>query len=720
MIPQKIFIENFMSHSKSEINFNLFSTALILGENLSDPEQSNGVGKSTIIHAINFALFGEYPTSTIDKIIRDGAAKASVIFEFKLNDNDYQIIRERTKKNNLIKLSILKNNEWTDLSELRNSESSLEILKLINISYNTYKNAYCFEQDDSNDFLSLKNPKERLNILKNAFNLSIYDKLYKKTSELYSENNKLLFAESKVLDSLGNPEDDLKINNEKIIQTKNILNSKNNQLQIIKDLLLEKNKILSELNSLSINTDLPVKIKNLQEEINSIEFKIKKYQSNILDYSKNNSQNISKKENVALKKQEHSEQLDALKKIKLIDSSELNSKIKELELEIQIIQKNINILEFNINKLKQPITAESICPECQQNVQEEHRILHAQKANEQIIKHNEELTSLKDKLKKLFSKKETLKNSLLEQESTKNKIVKYTNELSSLEELEESINNNISQTNESLLKFKQELDALNFNLNSKKENLQLLQNDFSNNSNFSDETKNKRDSLNKEIIELTSQANNLSESIKIGENNLIILNEKNNNYQSALKNVISVKDKIKKLEESKNRLQLLQQAFAPLGAPNLVITSVLDDFQKNTNFWLSKLRNGLEVQFLISKLKGGIEEDTFNLNFFYNGKEFDLSQLSGGQKFMIKIALKLGLIDTLKSKFNIKLNLICFDEVDEHIDIAASKSFFEIIKELEKTNKILIITHKEMLKEKFNNYIVVKSDGNSSSATLLS
>lgn len=718
MIPQKIMLENFMSHSKSEIDFNLFSTALILGENLSDPEESNGVGKSTLIHAINFALFGKYPTSTIDKIIREGATKASVTFEFKLDNDIYQVIRERTKKNNLLKLSILKDDTWEDISQLRKSESSSELIKLLNISYDTYKNAYCFEQDDYSDFLSLKSPKDRLNILKNAFNLQIYDKLQKRVSELSSENNKLLFAENKVVESIGNPEEEIKIINQKIADTQKILSSKRSELESIQNIILDKNKILLELNQLSSDDDLILKISSAKEEVNICKIKLQKQQDALSGYKATNF--LSKKDLFLSQKETAQKSLDELNNIKLIDVNDLNSKLKIEEDNIQSFQKEISILEFNIKKLKHPLTKEDVCPECQQVVPEEHRELHTKKVSLEIENNNNQLQLFKEKLSKSLSKKEKIKESISEQQLTKNKIVKLTSEIASLDQLLSSVDDNIAQINNSISKVSEEIIILTSALSSKEESLKILQDKFSNDASFSAEVKNKRANLTLELSNLNNQKNSLNESIKIGENNLIILNEKLNNNKINLEKLLEVKKKISSLDDIKNIYQILNQGFSPLGAPNVVITSVLDEFQKNTNFWLAKLRNGLEVQFQISKAKKGIEEDTFNLNFFYNGKEFDLSQLSGGQKFIIKIALKLGLIDTLKSKFNTKINLICFDEVDEHIDIAASKAFFDIIKELEKTNKILIITHKEMLKQKFSNYIVVQSDGNSSSAMLTS
>ena len=69
MDPHYLLIEDFMSHRRTEIDCTKFDSALIVGQDKSNPRESNGVGKSVIYHAIKYALFGTYPTSVVDKII---------------------------------------------------------------------------------------------------------------------------------------------------------------------------------------------------------------------------------------------------------------------------------------------------------------------------------------------------------------------------------------------------------------------------------------------------------------------------------------------------------------------------------------------------------------------------------------------------------------------------------------------------------------------------
>ena len=95
MNPQFISIKNFMSHRCTEIDCTQFDSVLIMAQDHFDPRVSNGVGKTAIFSAIEYALFGTYPTSVIDGIVRDNTDLCQVTFDFIFNGLFYRIYRER-------------------------------------------------------------------------------------------------------------------------------------------------------------------------------------------------------------------------------------------------------------------------------------------------------------------------------------------------------------------------------------------------------------------------------------------------------------------------------------------------------------------------------------------------------------------------------------------------------------------------------------------------
>ena len=97
MDPQFISIKDFMSHRLTEIDCTKFESVLIMGQDHSNPMVSNGVGKTAIFAAIEYALFGTHPTSILDGVVRDGTDLCQVIFDFELDGNVYRVERERRR-----------------------------------------------------------------------------------------------------------------------------------------------------------------------------------------------------------------------------------------------------------------------------------------------------------------------------------------------------------------------------------------------------------------------------------------------------------------------------------------------------------------------------------------------------------------------------------------------------------------------------------------------
>ncbi|KAA8922673.1 DNA double-strand break repair ATPase Rad50 [Thermoplasma sp.] len=89
MIIDRIRLINFLSHEDSEIYFDT-GVNVIVGH--------NGAGKSSIIDAIRFALFGDRRTKKIEDMIRKGAKSMEVEMEFRNAGHKYIIRRSVTRR----------------------------------------------------------------------------------------------------------------------------------------------------------------------------------------------------------------------------------------------------------------------------------------------------------------------------------------------------------------------------------------------------------------------------------------------------------------------------------------------------------------------------------------------------------------------------------------------------------------------------------------------
>ena len=87
MIIQKLILENFISHSHTEIDFTQ-GVNIIVGH--------NGAGKSSIIDGIKLALFGEARGKYIQDMVKKGQRESSVYLEFSFGGNSYSVYRTIT------------------------------------------------------------------------------------------------------------------------------------------------------------------------------------------------------------------------------------------------------------------------------------------------------------------------------------------------------------------------------------------------------------------------------------------------------------------------------------------------------------------------------------------------------------------------------------------------------------------------------------------------
>ena len=139
-------VKNFMSvgNSTQAINFDRKDLVLVLGENLDlggdDTGARNGTGKTSIINALSYGLYGQALTNIKkDNLINKTNSKGMLVtVEFDFNSQSYKI--ERGRKPNTLKFYI--NNieqAITDESQGDSRETQAEIEKMLGMSHDMFK-----------------------------------------------------------------------------------------------------------------------------------------------------------------------------------------------------------------------------------------------------------------------------------------------------------------------------------------------------------------------------------------------------------------------------------------------------------------------------------------------------------------------------------------------------------------------------------------------------
>jgi len=174
--------ENFYSYKKGKINFNKYK-GLVGVEGLNkDTGGSNGSGKSVILEAIVYGLFGKsIRKSTEDAMVNTSVGRKCVV-KIKVNDN---IEITRSRKPTSLKFCV--NGEDRSLAHASRTQEAIE--KALGVDYKTFMAASVFGQHSNVDFLDAT-PDDKRKIINRFLNLDyIFDmknKIKRKRSDLRS------------------------------------------------------------------------------------------------------------------------------------------------------------------------------------------------------------------------------------------------------------------------------------------------------------------------------------------------------------------------------------------------------------------------------------------------------------------------------------------------------------------------------------------------------
>jgi exonuclease SbcC len=177
MIAKYIKLHNFYSHTDTEITFDkdIYS---ILGKILGT-NKSNGSGKSSIVRALNYALWGDSTESEKntrslqvkgDGLIHNDEDEMEVSFGFEMSDNEYEV-RRTLKRGSTASIYISKNGEKSTRYGVKDGQEVIE--RILGTNYEIFKNTSYFQQGDLNAFSKLT-PKAAKDIVMSILQLDIW------------------------------------------------------------------------------------------------------------------------------------------------------------------------------------------------------------------------------------------------------------------------------------------------------------------------------------------------------------------------------------------------------------------------------------------------------------------------------------------------------------------------------------------------------------------
>ena len=663
---------DFLSHSDTKLKFE-DGVTIFVGD--------NGAGKSSIIDAITFSLFGQHTRKSNKGLIRRGTNQGYAKIEFSIKDKKYETVRKIDTKGSLSAIfSETTNNNRVEIAagERKQFGESMteQVEKTIGMNFEKLKIASIVQQGELNSIINAKPRefKELLNAIIGIDKLDIASDTMQKVTKEFRK---------KIRTDLGGHDDTdiefLTKDFEKCQYDIKEAEPEKNQLES------QKKSVHRELEELlkKEETDTPKR-----DKINQLESQKKE----LLRYVKETIQGIQQEI------QENERKIDDCKncfeELKLKTGFE--GKLEKVEEEDKEVIKKIQEITTQIVSLKEKEKlAEKLqlkdnkCPVCDSNVEKLNPFFQEEHIKEEIIKLKQD-ADLKEKERIMYSQERD----------------RFVGELQKIRDAE-------ATRRAHSIKTKEELVAIQNNTESKKEKLSLADNEnLEQISQVDDHTKLIFDNILK--LELETKGFDEGEFKKLKER----IVEKRSNLSQIDQRMGGV---LEKIEKAKKQSQVIEKSIVELEKVKKYMLR-LDKIQSNVfsrdgsvaislRSWALNsisIKASEYLSILNTKIQRiALSEKAKNVSIACHSKTevLELESLSGGEKVSVALALRLGMASLLGAS---NLNLMILDEPTTHLDTERKKSLVDVLSQLSRIEKsqlpmqFLIITHDAEIFENSN------------------
>ena len=655
-------LSDFLSHEKTTIDLE-DGVTIFVGE--------NGAGKSSIIDAITFSLFGKHTRKSNKGLIRRGNNQGYAKIKFSIKDKQYEAERKINSKGSLnaALFEVIDNNRvQIAAGERKQFKESMteQVEKIVGMSFEKLKIASIVQQGELNSIINAK-PKEFKELLNSIIGI---DKL-----DIASESMKKITKEFREENRTESGYDDSQIDIlENMIQENQ--NNLDNATNAKRDLELLKTNLEKEITKLEDEVTLEKEKKNkidqLKEKTSDLEDYVDNQIKKINDEIGHNKEIIHNCEGCFEKKKQKPDFEEKLRR-STEEERDASKKIQEIEHQIVSLEEQ----EKLAGKLQ---LKDDKCPVCNSVVKKLNPLFQNKHLKQELIK-------LRDSIK---SKKE-------ERKAKDEEKIEFTNELDKIRDAETILDTHKIKTEEQLL-------AIQSDTESKEKKLELAKSEkLEQRSQIDEHAKKIFDSISKLESETKGfDKAKFDEKIKKLEKKR---DDKTNNVknwgvvdyqeQTAKNAITETKESILELEKVKNyisRLDNIQKhVFSRDGSVATSLRSwALNSISIKASEYLSVLNTKIQRIALSEKARD------VSIACHSKTEVLELESLSGGEKVSVALALRLGMANLLGSS---NLNLMILDEPTTHLDAERKKSLVEVLAQLSKIGKaettmqFLIITH---------------------------
>lgn len=677
---KKIKIRNIRSYLDQEVEFP--DGSFLLSGDI-------GSGKTSILLALEYALFGLQPGQKGSSLLRNSAQEAEVSLELEISEKLILIERKlkRTSKgvsNEYAAITIDGEKTESSLTEIKSRIVELlgypqEFVKKNNVLYRYT----VYSPQEQMKQIILEDPESRLNILRHVFGIDKYRQIKSNLSILLSNlknESKLLQGEISTLEqdkhTLLNRKQGLTSIEEKIRAQESELENKTMAKEEVKQGLKELEQKIEERRALLSEIEkTKILVLAKRELLVSLNSEIKELHQTITEYKEPFTED---KYNALLKEMQ-------AKKEALANH---NSKYSNIASSITSLEKE----QAEFLGKKERIFRIDICPTCLQNVPEAHKHNILNETERKLNEIKKSIGMLETEKEELFPAIKKRERELNEMEEQKSKLDISKSKLEYLEKSKKKL--------QDLEKQRQSVESdsamLSSHINSLKE--KTLQYSI-----FENQFKKKETELKEARLQERTAEISLAESKK--------------ELEWAHKEILLFEEMIQKKEISKKKLHNLNELADWLSTQFL---KLIDLIERNV---LCKLRSEFSSLFrkwfLMLVPEGQLDsqlDENFTPIIIQGGAEMDYSFLSGGERTAVALAYRLALnqtINSLLSKIKTK-GIIILDEPTDGFSEAQIAKIRDILEELN-AEQLIIVSHEQKIESFVDNVLKVVKEEDASS-----
>ena len=657
---------DFLAHHDTKLDFSNDATVFV---------GQNGAGKSSIIDAITFSLFGAHTRKNNKSLIRRGANKSLVKVDFSANGKNYRTVRQIDAKGTLTAQFLEKNGEdFIPIAEGERKQfgesMTEEVEKVLGINFEKLKIASIVQQGELNSIIKAK-PKEFKELLNTIIGIDRLDVAVESMKEVLKEFRKDIQTKHGFDDT-------------QIELLENRMNEFQNEITNSKPMMkkLEEEKQVRETKIIQIEQEVE---KDSVKEIQLRELEDQKEE--LLSYAK---ETIKKIQREVMEEERKVNECKGCFSI-VSKRGEIESRLFKLEEELQTISKEL--VESEKKKIRFEEQGEFAnrlelkdgkCPVCDSKVDHLNPLFQKEHLEEEIKTLDRKISQTKEKQVELEDSIEKINDELREAENADIKL--KTHNISTETELEQiaaTIKEKVKKIKDIPITINsgQLLEASSIDAHAKMKYEKILQIEKTT-SGFNQEEfllKKKdliqnRDRLRQIDQEFGAISNRIENAEQQLKKNRIILDELNNvrkyviELENIQKNVYSIDGPVAKSLRS----------------------WALDIISEKASEYLEKLNTKIQRISLSQKTRD------VNITCYARSTMLELESLSGGEQVSIALSLRLGMAHLLGAS---NLNFMILDEPTTHLDSERRKALVGVLSQLasirgeEASMQFIIISH---------------------------